>query len=313
MRILIVGGAGYVGGAVVDLLEKSGHDIRVYDSLVYEEDYRRDVPFVFGDVRDTDKLIKHLAWADCVIWLAALVGDAACALDPKASKEVNQDSVEYLASNFNGRIIYPSTCSVYGAQHNVMLDENSPAKPLSVYAETKLGAEQYLAGKNAIIFRLGTLFGVSDLFSRIRFDLVVNYMTLKAHRDKTISVYGGEQYRPLLHVKDVARTIVENIQSRNTGIFNLCKQNVKIANLACQVQNHFPNLQIERTELSFEDSRNYMVSNRKAVEGLGFNPIHSIDEGIEDIKYLLDNYRLRSLDNLRYSNGEFLSKLRGEK
>ena len=142
-----------------------------------------------------EALLPHLKWSDAVVWLAALVGDPACALHPDVSVEINQESVRALAENFEGRLIFLSTCSVYGAQDSV-LDEKSPLNPLSVYAVTKLEAEKYLAEKNAIIFRLGTLFGVGDLFSRIRLDLVVNILTVRAHRVGTVKVFGGEQFRP---------------------------------------------------------------------------------------------------------------------
>src|SRR3972149_9860482 len=115
MRVLVVGGAGYVGGVVTDLLLKSQHQSRVYDALFYEEAYRKSVDFVYGDVRNRECLKPHLDWADAVIWLAALVGDPACALNPDVSIEINQEAVRGLAQNFNGRIIFLSTCSVYGA------------------------------------------------------------------------------------------------------------------------------------------------------------------------------------------------------
>ena len=120
--ILVVGGAGYVGGAVTDLLMKSGHETRVYDALFYEESYRKPVDFVFGDVRDYDKLRTQLVWADTVVWLAALVGDPACALNPEVSIRINQDAVKWLAENFDGRIVFLSTCSVYGARDGLSTD-----------------------------------------------------------------------------------------------------------------------------------------------------------------------------------------------
>lgn len=218
MNILIVGGAGYVGGAVTDLLMETEHNTRVYDALLYEEIYRKPVDFCYGDVRDHERLQPQLEWADAVVWLAALVGDPACALNPDISVAINQEPVRWLAENFDGRILFLSTCSVYGAQDGV-LDETSATDPLSVYAVTKLEAEQYLAEKNAIIFRLGTLFGVSDLFSRIRLDLVVNTLTVRAHRFGKITIYGGGQFRPLLHVRDAGKAIVDNLATEHTGIF----------------------------------------------------------------------------------------------
>jgi nucleoside-diphosphate-sugar epimerase len=235
------------------------------------------------------------------------VGDPACALHPDVSIEINQDSLQWLAEIFNGRIIFLSTCSVYGAQDGV-LDESSPTNPLSVYAVTKLEAEKHLANKNALIFRLGTLFGVGDLFSRIRLDLVVNTLTVRAHRLGQVTVYGGDQFRPLLHVKDAARAIVENLESKQMGVFNLNKQNVRIIDLAYQVRNHYPDLRVEATEMKFQDARNYRVSGDKAAKVLGFKPEYSIDDGIEELKGLLEQDRLKDLENPRYTNSAFLSK-----
>jgi len=306
MNVLIVGGAGYVGGAVTDLLAETKHRTRVFDALLYEESYRKPVDFVYGDVRDPEALLPQLRWADAVVWLAALVGDPACALHPDVSMTINQEAVRFLAENFDGRIVFLSTCSVYGAQ-DAVLDESSPLNPLSVYATTKLEAERHLVEKNAITFRLGTLFGVGDLFSRIRLDLVVNILTVRAHRTGAIKVFGGEQFRPLLHVRDAARAIVENLETPHTGVYNLHRQNVRIIDLAYQVRNHFPDLQIEQTEMPFQDTRNYRVSSEKAQRVLGFRPTSSIDDGIEEIKTLLDTGRLRDVDNPRYTNQGFLS------
>src|SRR2546421_2743765 len=172
-NVLVVGGAGYVGGAVTDRLMGSRHNVRVYDSLLYEDSYRKPVDFVLGDVRDWNRLKSQLEWADVVVWLAALVGDGACSLDPDLTVEINELSVKRLTEEFDGRTIFISTCSVYGAQAGI-LDEKSPLNPLSLYAVTKLKAETYLRDRNALVFRLGTLFGVGDHFSRIRLDLVVN-------------------------------------------------------------------------------------------------------------------------------------------
>jgi nucleoside-diphosphate-sugar epimerase len=172
---------------------------------------------------------------------------------------------------------------------------------------TKLGAERHLADKNAIIFRLGTLFGVGDLFSRIRLDLIVNTLTVRAYLFGKITVYGGEQFRPLLHVRDAAHAIIENLDTEHIGVFNLHKQNVRIIDLAYQIRNHFPDLFIEQTEREFEDTRNYRVSSDKAVNILQFRPNRSIDEGIEEIKALLTSGRLRDVDNPRYTNQKFLS------
>ncbi len=306
MNVLVVGGAGYVGGAVTDLLLERKHKVRVYDALLYEEAYRKPIHFIYGDVRDPDRLLPQLEWADAVVWLAALVGDGACALNPEVSVAINEQSIRTLAEHFEKRIVFMSTCSVYGAQDK-LLDETSPVNPLSVYAVTKLAAEQILGSKNAIIFRLGTLFGVGDVFSRIRLDLVVNTLTVRAHRYGKISVFGGDQFRPLLHVVDAARAAVENLETSHRGVFNLERQNVRIIDLAYQVRNHFPDLMIETTPMKFQDARNYRVSSQRARDFLGFSPTRSIDDGIAEIKALVDSRRLSDVDNPRYTNQAFLS------
>jgi nucleoside-diphosphate-sugar epimerase len=306
MKVLVVGGAGYVGGAVTDVLLQTDHDVRVYDALLYEEAYRKDVDFVLGDIRNAGTLRPHIEWADAVIWLAALVGDGACALNPEVTRAINQEPVRWLAENFNGRIVFTSTCSVYGL-HDTVVDESSPTNPLSVYAATKLAAEGYLKQKDAIIFRLGTLFGVGDQFSRIRLDLVVNTMTVRAYRQGRIRVFGGEQFRPLLHVRDAAKAAVQNLDTAHTGIFNLHTRNVRVIDLAHQFEKHFPNLVIENEPRGFEDARNYQVSSERAKQAWGFKPEMSIDDGITEIKALLSQNRLKDVESPRYTNQLYLS------
>lgn len=307
MNVLVVGGAGYVGGAVTDALLTSEHRIRVYDALLYEESYRKPVDFVFGDVRDQDRLLPHLKWADAVIWLSAIVGDGACQLNPEITIEVNQEAVGWMVRHFDRRVIFMSTCSVYGAQDNVELYEDSPTSPLSMYAASKLAAETYLHDTNAITFRLGTLFGVGDEFSRVRLDLVVNTLTVRAWQNGKISVFGGDQFRPLLHVKDAAQAAVDNLTTTDTGIFNLHRQNVRIVDLAYQVRNHFPDVEIEQTPMHFQDLRNYRVRSDKANRVLGFKATHSIDQGIEEMKHLVEDNRIKDVFNPRYTNQAFLS------
>jgi len=311
-NVLVVGGAGYVGGAVTDFIRDSRSNVRVYDNLLYEDSFRKNVDFVYGDVRDTTRLLPHLQWADAVVWLSAIVGDGACQLNPELTVAINEGTVEWLSKHFDGRIIFMSTCSVYGAQGKE-LDEHSPTNPLSLYASTKLRAEAFLQQKNAIIFRLGTLFGVGDEYARIRLDLVVNALTVKAHTVGSISVFGGDQFRPLLHVKDVARAIVANLQTEHCGVFNLHRQNVRIVDLAYQIRNHFPDCVIERTEMPFQDTRNYRASSKKAKDVFQFNAVHSIDEGIEELKFLVETGRIKDLNSNRYSNQAYLAYMKSLK
>ena len=303
-NVLVVGGAGYVGSALTDLLLWD-HHIRVYDSLMYEDAYRKDVPFVFGDIRDTKKLKAQLDWADAVVWLAAIVGDGACAINPDIAIEINQEMVKWLADNYDGRIVFPSTCSVYGAQDG-LLTEESPTRPLSVYASTKLACEDILKDKNAIIFRLGTLFGISDTCSRFKSDLVVNTLTARAISDGKLKVFGGEQYRPLLHVKDAAEAMANNIFSNHRGIFNIHKENLKILDLAEEVVRQVPGTEMEIVDIEFEDSRNYKASSEKARKVLAFNPRYSVEHGVREVARLLQEGRVKEINNPRYSNEGYL-------
>ena len=306
MNILVVGGAGYVGGGIVDNL-KDNHHVTVYDSLIYEESFRKDVDFVYGDVRDHEKLKKLLDKNDAVIWLAALVGDGACAINPELTFEINSESVRFLAQNFKKRIVFLSTCSVYGAQEG-LLDETSTINPLSEYASSKVQAEEYLQDSNAIIFRLGTLFGISDEFSRIRLDLVVNILVTKALTESKLTVFGGDQWRPLLHVTDVANAISHTIESDIVGIFNLHYENYKIIDIANEIVSKIPSAKIETTPMKFQDSRNYQVSSEKLLKESGFKAEVDLLTGIKQVNELISSNRIKNVNHIRYSNQNFLEK-----
>lgn len=306
MKVLIVGGAGYVGGGIVDLLSKE-NEVTVYDSLIYENSYRKNVDFIFGDIRDYKKINNILDQYDAVIWLAALVGDGACAINPALTHEINSETVKNLAKNFKGKIVFLSTCSVYGAQEGV-LDESSEVNPLSEYASSKLIAEKYLADSDSIIFRLGTLFGIGDKFSRIRLDLVVNILTTKAYIDKKMSVFGGEQWRPLLHVKDVANAIAHTLDAQTNGVFNLHYKNFKIIEIANEIKNKINDVEIETTPLPFQDARNYQVSSEKLKDATGFQATVDLTQGIDEMYELISSNRIKDINDPRYSNQNFLQK-----
>ena len=306
MKVLIVGGAGYVGGGIVDLLSKE-NEVTVYDSLIYENSYRKNVDFIFGDIRDYKKINSILEQYDAVIWLAALVGDGACAINPTLTHEINSETVKNLVKNFKGKIVFLSTCSVYGAQEGV-LDENSEVNPLSEYASSKLIAEKYLADSDSIIFRLGTLFGIGDKFSRIRLDLVVNILTTKAYIDKKMSVFGGEQWRPLLHVKDVANAIAHTLDTQTNGVFNLHYKNFKIIEIANEIKNKISDVEIETTPLPFQDARNYQVSSDKLKDATGFQATVDLTQGINEMYELISSNRIKDINDPRYSNQNFLQK-----
>jgi nucleoside-diphosphate-sugar epimerase len=219
----------------------------------------------------------------------------------------NVGSVKNLVSAFGGRIIFPSTCSVYGAQDG-LLHEESPTSPLSVYAESKLEAEKILLGSSnsTLIFRLGTLFGLSDVHSRLRVDLVLNTLTIRAVLEQRMSVFGGNQYRPLLHVRDVATAAVPQIDGNNSGVYNLHTENITIIQLAERIQSILPETVIEKSEVSFQDARNYQVNSDKAKNVLGFTPMWTIDDGISEIANVISSKRIKDVANPRFNNSESL-------
>ena len=286
----------------------SDYDILVYDLLLYEESYRKSVPFVYADIRDRAKLKLYLDWADVVVWLAALVGDPACALNESLTVEINKKSVQFLKENYKGRIIYMSSCSVYGAGDDI-LTENSELRPLSLYAKGKIETEEILADSNAVCFRLGTLHGIGDCFSRIRFDLVVNTLVMRAIFHNKIAVFGGKQYRPLLHVRDVAKAISIVLDKEDTGIYNLHAENMEIIDIAKRIKAYFPTLEIEVSKTMFQDNRSYRVSSDKARNELGFNPTLTVDDAIKELKVLLEEGRIKDTFLTRFSNYLYLKPL----
>lgn len=314
-RILIVGGAGYIGGYLVDHLVESCYrdyntsTIAVYDNLTYENHYLKNVDFIFGDIRDRKKLAEILPNFDIVIWLAAIVGDGACAIDPVLTTEVNENSVKWLVDNYKGKIMFPSTCSVYGINHELISEDATP-NPLSMYAKTKLNAEQYIIKNydDYLIFRLGTLFGMGDSFSRIRLDLVVNVLTMKAVLGEELCVYGGEQWRPLLHVRDVAKAIEYCLNNNIKGLYNLSYENYKISHIAETIKEIFPNTKIKYVDICFEDLRNYKVSTDKILK-TGWKPFYQLEDGIVQIGDIIMQNRIKNTNDVIYSNVAFIKNM----
>jgi nucleoside-diphosphate-sugar epimerase len=306
-RVLVVGGAGYVGGWLTDEAIRAGHEVIVFDKLLYEDTYLKPVKLIRGDVLDRDTLRPLLQWPDTVVWLAAIVGDPACALDPELTRWTNLSAVENLVEDFGGRILFPSTCSVYGAQDGI-LTEASPVEPLSLYAETKVASEKVLleSGSDAVVFRLGTLFGLGDDYSRLRNDLVLNVLTIRAVLTGRMSVFGGRQFRPLLHVRDVATAMVPNIESTHQGVYNLHAENVTILELAERIRTHVENATIDISETTFQDSRNYKVSSERATRDFGFVPKFSIEDGIKEVSSVIRDGRIRDASVARFSNHDAL-------
>ena len=302
-KVLVVGGAGYLGGPIVDILLRSNYDVRVFDNLTYEDSYLKEVDFYFGDINNFDSLKKLLNWADTVVWLAALVGDPACALNPKLTYETNANSIKSLVTNFSGQIVFPSTCSVYGANQD-LITESSPLNPLSIYAESKVMAERVLqeSGLPVIIFRLGTLFGAGDNFSRIRADLVLNTLTIKATIEKTMTVFGGNQYRPMLHVKDAAHAFCNALEQNAHGVFNLHSENVTILELAKRIQSIVKDSKLKISDRYVEDNRNYRVSSDLAISQLSFSPERKLEVGVNEIMGLVVSKRIPNINLAKFSN-----------
>jgi nucleoside-diphosphate-sugar epimerase len=304
-KVLVVGGAGYIGGCLTDQLLQKGYQPTVFDNLIYESRFLKEVPFVFGDIRDTDALLRIHENYDKVIWLAALVGDGACAQDPELTYEVNFHAVNRFLEATRRPLLFPSTCSVYGAQDGV-LNEKSDPKPLSVYAETKLLAEKAVLKHGGLAFRLGTLFGLGDRFSRLRLDLVVNVLTYKALHDRKITVFGGEQWRPVIAVNDVASYFVEAMENSPNDVFNLGMRNVRISEFAETFKKFFADLKVEVVHSKFEDLRNYQVSTAKADQHFKFRPQIIVEQEVERMLQVLKDHRIKDPLDPVYYNAHFV-------
>lgn len=307
LNILVLGGAGYIGGTVTDALIKKNIPFAVYDNLTYEPHYLKPVNFILGDVRDTEKLKKILSNYTHVIHLAAIVGEGASKAKPGMTIEINQDSVKWLAENYNGKIIFTSTCSVYGNQNiaseGEAIDEERQPDALSIYAETKIAAEKYLAGKNALILRLGTLFGIGDDYSRPRLDLVANQMPIAALTKGELELYGGGvQWRPFIHVKDVGEIIANSLNKNITGIHNIGAWNITIGDLAKLISQK-TGCKIKHIGAMPSDKRNYNVSTAKAKSaGLLLDKFRTLENGIEEVAHLVKTGKLKNPHGSHYYN-----------
>lgn len=317
MKVLVTGGMGYLGSIVVKKLVKDGFKVKIFDSLLYKSSFESElgVELVQGDVRDTGSLSVALADVNAVIHLAAIVGDSAGNLDKELTINVNYLATRRLAELCNKkglRLIFSSTCSVYGAKEKELLNEKSEVCPLSIYAITKLAAEEAIEKltNNWIIFRLGTLFGLSP---RMRFDLVMNKFIAQAIQDKKITVFGGSQHRPLVHVQDVANSFVKALSTHKNGLYNLGGTNYRIVDVAKIIEQR-----IGCKVLVFEDirdPRNYAVDSSLGERTFGVKFTKGVEFAVDEIrdaytKGVIKDYRepvssneewLRSLLKCRYS------------
>lgn len=313
-KVLLVGGSGYIGGLTCDYLIREGFNVTIYDNLLYEDRYLKDVPFIYGDIRETEKLYNISKDYDTIVLMAALVGDPACSVDPFLTEEINYIAIKNFCDvvSSDKHLVFMSTCSVYGAQDG-LLNEESVTNPLSSYASTKLMAEKHILEKNGTIFRLGTVFGLGDTYSRIRMDLVVNVLTMKAVKDGIITINGGDQWRPIIAVKDIAEYVTEACKERYHGVYVLAKENVIIRELGERIAKLIPNTKVNYTEISFQDARNYQVDNQKSLNTFKYKPTVSVEDEVNRMIILFKENRIGNPEDSVYHNGAFLTNKKNQK
>jgi len=303
MLVLVTGGAGYIGSVTVAQMLEAGYEVRVLDSLLYDNAYvvealreRGLSDFIRGDIRDADVLLKAMRGVDAVLHLAALVGAPVCDKDPDLTMRVNYEATKLIADLCQkldvDRLVFASSTSVYGNLGDLpMVDEEGPCRPISLYARTKLMAEEYLLEKSqgeglpVCCLRVATNYGPS---LRPRFDLVVNRFVKMALREKRLEVFGGEQWRPFINTHDTARaylTVLEAPLGRIKGeIYNVgsTSENYRIIDVARLVVEAVPGTRIE-VKKKEKDPRSYRVSFEKIRSRLGFEPEKTLVEGIEEL------------------------------
>ena len=294
-KILITGGAGYLGSVLVPMLLEKCHEVVVLDSFLYKQTSLlgcckyKNFSVIKGDCRDEETLKKALDGAEYIFPLAAMVGFPLCDSDKTAANTVNYGAIETLLRlrDDNQRIIFPCTNSGYGlGQGDSYCTEESPIEPISVYGKTKMAAEKAIidAG-NSVTFRFATLFGASP---RMRTDLLVNDFVYRAVHDRSIVIFEGTFMRNYLHVRDAARAFIfamENFDRMKGNRYNcgLSTANCSKLELCEIIKKHIPGFTYLEAPVGTDpDKRNYLVSNAK-IESLGYEAIYSLDDGIEEL------------------------------
>lgn len=329
--ILVVGGGGYIGTHVVENLLSKGYSVKVFDTFLYGRDVLRDLEknpkleIIQGDITNVFELTLALQNTQAIIHLAGIVGDPASALDPTVTRHMNITSTRILKDTAKAfripRFIFASSCSVYGANDEVVT-ENSTPNPLSLYAQSKIDSENEILRETADFFhptvlRFATVFGHSR---RPRFDLVANLFTAKAFSKEDITVFNGEQWRPLIHAKDIAEAIVTTLQAPlekvSREIFNVGddKMNYTILNIAqtAQVISGKKRINIIQEDVT-QDRRNYKVSFGKINEVLGFQAKINLQEGMREMYSNFEKkiYK-KEYTNPIYSNLEMTKNIKAE-
>ena len=295
MRILVTGGAGYIGSILVPELLKRGHQVTVLDNCLYQQASLLDVchdpslTLIRGDARDEQLVERLVPDQDVLIPLAALVGAPLCAREPEAACSINVGAIELLLKHRRAEqlILYPNTNSGYGVgQKEEACTEETPLRPISLYGRTKCQSEELmLQAGNAIVFRLATVFGISP---RMRLDLLVNDFTYRAVSDGFVVLFEAHFKRNYIHVRDVAAAFchgMDNVATMRGQAYNvgLSDANLSKFELCERIKRQVPNFHFVEAAVGEDpDKRDYIVSNAK-VEATGFRPGNSLDAGITEL------------------------------
>jgi nucleoside-diphosphate-sugar epimerase len=301
LRILVTGGAGYLGSVLCERLLDAGHHVTVLDSLLYQQNSLFHLcanprfEFVHGDARDNSVVGGLAKDADVLIPLAAIVGAPACDRDPLLARSVNLEAIRLLnrVRSSGQLIVYPTTNSGYGTKTgDVFCTEETPLEPISLYGQTKTQAEQeLLQSPNVVTLRLATVFGMS---ARMRLDLLVNHFVYAAATDGYLVIFEKDFKRNYIHIRDVADCFLYCIENSNRMAGRAYNAGLDAANLSKQelalsIKKHVPKFYIHFAEVGSDpDKRNYIVSNQRLREA-GFEAKRSLDEGIVE---LLKGYRM---------------------
>ncbi len=294
-KVLVTGGAGYIGSVLVPMLLEKGHEVTVVDDLYYnqstllEQCIRPDFQIVRGDVRDKELMQRLIDGKDYIIPLAAMVGFPLCKKDETAARTINLDAIRMITElrKPEQRIIYPCTNSGYGVgMGDKFCTEDTPMNPISLYGVTKSEAEKLvLASGNSLTFRFATVFGASP---RMRIDLLVNDFVYRAVFDRTAVIFQGEFKRNYIHIRDAAGAFVfamEHFDEMKGRPYNcgLSDANLSKIELCEKIKEHIPEfVYLEAPVGEDPDKRDYIVSNER-LESMGWKPQYSLDDGIEEL------------------------------
>lgn len=317
--VLVTGGGGYVGAVLVPELLKSGYRVKVLDWFIYGEEnygkYNQDrlLIKIKGDLREKTLAEKALSGADAVIHLACISNDPSFELDPGFGKSVNYDATVQLVNLAKkagiSRFVYASTSSVYGVKKEKDVSEDLALVPLTDYSKYKALSEKYIlkAGDGnftVLILRPATICGYSP---RMRLDLTVNILTIQAIVNKNITVFGGSQLRPNIHIKDMVNLYLKTLkyprEKIDKKIYNAGYQNYSVSEIAGMVKRVLKDDSIQIIVSPSNDLRSYHISSEKIRKELGFSPEYSVEDAIADIqKAYLEGKLPDSLNDSRYYN-----------